>query len=258
VIKEYFRHAPVRLTPIFQKDLSAVQRLQDLNPLCKVSVFEGDALAAVAAGDASTMQRFSAVALCTFIPLALQASVNRCCRQAGVIFFSGSVAGNFGMFFADLGANFSFSRDATLDGVKKSITSSAKFSELSDILDLPADKWNACIKHAPQLFNCYLSLQHLAPNVTSATLHSCGTAAVGFQDASDWTLQKTNAKVALDSVLFEKLKESVGIDFCPVGAILGGILGQEIIKGSTGKEEPISNFFVFSADSSEGNTVALL
>ena len=62
---------------IFQKDISAVQRLQELNPLCQVSVFEGDALAAVAAGDPSILQRFSAITLCTFMPLAFQAGINR-------------------------------------------------------------------------------------------------------------------------------------------------------------------------------------
>jgi ubiquitin-like 1-activating enzyme E1 A len=234
-----------------------MQRLQDLNPLCQVSVFEGDALASVVAGDAQTIQRFSAIVICTFMPLSQQARINQFCRQSGVIFFSGSVAGNFGMFFSDLGANFSFSRDATVDGVKKSVTSSANFSTLSDILELPADKWNACLKNAPQQFLCFLALQHLAHDVTSTSIHSCGTA-VSFQDAADWIAVKTNSKMSANSDLFEKLKQSVGIDFCPVGAIVGGILGQEIIKGSTGKEEPISNFFVYSAESSEGNTVGLL
>jgi ubiquitin-like 1-activating enzyme E1 A len=242
----------------FQKDLCAMQRLQDLNPLCQVSVFQGDALSAVADGDASTLQRFSVVSVCTFLPLMLQTSVNRHCRQAGVFFFSGAVAGNFGMFFTDLGADFSFSRDVTVDGVKQSMSSSAKFSSMSDVLDLHADKWNTCLKHAPQLFLCFLALQHLVHDVTSSSLHSCGTASVSLQDATDWILEKTSSRLALDPVLFEKLKQSVGIDFCPVGAIVGGILGQEIIKGSTGKEEPISNFFVYNADTSEGNTVSLL
>jgi len=235
-----------------------MQRLQDLNPLCHVSVFEGDALAAVASGDPSTFQRFSAICLCTFLPLEQQASINQHCRQAGVIFFSGAVAGKFGMFFTDLGANFSFSRDVTLDGIKKSVTSCANFSALSTILDLPVDKWNACLKHAPQLFHCFLALQHLAPAVTAASIHSSGTGDACIKNATDWIAERTASKTILDSVLFENLKQSVGVDFCPVGAIVGGILGQEIIKGSTGKEEPISNFFVFSADSSEGNAVALL
>jgi molybdopterin/thiamine biosynthesis adenylyltransferase len=246
------------LIPILQKDHVSVQRLQDLNPLCQVTVFEGDALAAAATGDISTLQRFSAVALCTFMPFAMQAQINRQCRQAGLIFFSGAVAGNFGSFFTDLGPNFCFSRDAILDGVKKSVTSSAIYSALSDILVLPSDKWNACLKHAPQLFHCFLALQSLAPDVTSSTLHSCGTSTVSLQDAQDWMTEKSSSKIALDPVLFDSLKLSVGVDSCPVGAIVGGILGQEIIKGSTGKEEPISNFFVFSAESSEGNTVALL
>ena len=123
-----------------------MQRLQDLNPLCQVSVFEGDALASVVADDAQTIQRFSAIVICTFMPLSQQARINQFCRHSGVIFFSGSVAGNFGMFFSELGANFSFSRDATVDGVKKSVTSSANFSALSDILELPEDKWNAIIQ----------------------------------------------------------------------------------------------------------------
>ena len=255
---KYVCHFSVFLMLIFQKDISAVQRLQELNPLCQVSVFEGDALAAVAAGDTSTLQRFSAITLCTFMPLAFQASINRHCRQAGVIFFSGAVAGKFGMFFTDLGSNFSFSRDATIDGVKQSVSSSAKFSALSDVLELPADKWSACLKHAPQLFLCHLALEHLVPEFTSSSMHSCATSAVSLKGATEWISEKMGSHVVLDSVLFEKLKLSVGIDFCPVGAIVGGILGQEIIKGSTGKEEPISNFFVYSAENSEGNTVSLL
>lgn len=242
----------------FQKDLCAVQRLQDLNPLCQVSVFQGDALAAVAHGDASTLQHFSVITICTFVPLALQISVNRHCRQAGVFFFSGAVAGNFGMFFSDLGADFSFSRDMTIDGIKQTVSSSAKFSSLSDVLELPADKWNASLRHAPQIFLCFLALQHLVHDVTSSSMHLCEATAVSLKDAIDWIAEKSSSKLALDPVLFEKLKLSVGCDFCPVGAIVGGILGQEIIKGSTGKEEPISNFFVYNADSSEGNTVSLL
>ncbi len=221
-------------------------------------MFQGDALAAVADGDASTLQRFSVVSICAFIPMMLQVSINRYCRQAGVSFFSGAVAGNFGMFFTDLGADFSFSRDVSIDGVKQTVSSSAKFSSFSEVLDLPADTWNACLKHAPQLFLCFLALQHSVHDLTSSSMHSCVASAVNFKDARDWILERSNSKLALDPVLFEKLKESVGVDFCPVGAIVGGILGQEIIKGSTGKEEPISNFFVYNADSSEGNTVSLL
>jgi hypothetical protein len=89
-------------------------------------------------------------------------------------------------------------------------------------------------------------------------MHSCSTSAASLKDATEWISERMGSQVVLDSVLFEKLKLSVGIDFCPVGAVVGGILGQEIIKGSTGKEEPISNFFVYSAESSEGNTVSLL
>lgn len=41
-------------------------------------------------------------------------------------------------------------------------------------------------------------------------------------------------------------------EFPPVCAIIGGILGQEVIKAISGKGDPIKNFFFFDAMDGKG------
>ncbi len=48
-----------------------------------------------------------------------------------------------------------------------------------------------------------------------------------------------------------------GCDFSPVAAILGGMLGQELVKVISKKDEPIHNFFVFNGADSQGVIVAM-
>ncbi|XP_024033099.1 SUMO-activating enzyme subunit 1B-1-like [Morus notabilis] len=41
-------------------------------------------------------------------------------------------------------------------------------------------------------------------------------------------------------------------EFPPVCAIIGGILGQEVIKAISGKGDPLKNFFCFDATDGKG------
>ena len=41
-----------------------------------------------------------------------------------------------------------------------------------------------------------------------------------------------------------------GFQLSPVVAVLGGLIGQEIVKGLSGKDEPVQNILTF--DGSEG------
>ncbi|PKI60458.1 hypothetical protein CRG98_019112 [Punica granatum] len=51
--------------------------------------------------------------------------------------------------------------------------------------------------------------------------------------------------------LLERLVSGRG-EFPPVCAILGGILGQEVIKAISGKGDPLKNFFFFDAFDGKG------
>ncbi|XP_060670829.1 SUMO-activating enzyme subunit 1B-1 isoform X2 [Ziziphus jujuba] len=55
----------------------------------------------------------------------------------------------------------------------------------------------------------------------------------------------------IPDALLERLVSSTR-EFPPVCAILGGILGQEVIKGISGKGDPLKNFFFFDAMDGKG------
>ena len=64
----------------------------------------------------------------------------------------------------------------------------------------------------------------------------------------------TNAeagKLVTDAFL-AGLATSAGIELAPVSAILGGMVGSEVIKIISGKERPINNLFVFNGKTSDG------
>ena len=43
-----------------------------------------------------------------------------------------------------------------------------------------------------------------------------------------------------------------GFELSPVAAILGGIIGQELVKAISKKDEPVFNFFVFNGEECQG------
>ena len=59
------------------------------------------------------------------------------------------------------------------------------------------------------------------------------------------------AKLVSDEYLAQ-LARTVGVELAPVCAILGGIIGSEIIKIISGKEKPINNAFFFDGATSDG------
>ncbi len=48
-----------------------------------------------------------------------------------------------------------------------------------------------------------------------------------------------------------------GFELSPVAAILGGIMGQELVKAISKKDEPIFNFFVFNGEDCQGLIVTM-
>jgi ubiquitin-like 1-activating enzyme E1 A len=46
-------------------------------------------------------------------------------------------------------------------------------------------------------------------------------------------------------------------ELSPVNAILGGVIGQEVIKAISKKNEPIDNFFVFDGNQMSGEVIKI-
>jgi ubiquitin-like 1-activating enzyme E1 A len=51
--------------------------------------------------------------------------------------------------------------------------------------------------------------------------------------------------------------ETYGMDFSPVCAVVGGLLGQEILKAASGKDMPIKNFLCFDGNDLKATVVEL-
>lgn len=77
-----------------------------------------------------------------------------------------------------------------------------------------------------------------------------------YQAAMDGSLKENAAKYSTLNEGCDWLAEAEG-DVPPIGAIVGGILGQEAIKAIGLKEEPISNWFLFNGIHMRGNTIRL-
>ena len=65
--------------------------------------------------------------------------------------------------------------------------------------------------------------------------------------------EEVNQRFGIES---EVVAEST-IDVPPVGAILGGVLGQEAIKAIGFKEAPLVNFFLFNGQQMCGNVIKI-
>jgi hypothetical protein len=88
-----------------------------------------------------------------------------------------------------------------------------------------------------------------------------------FMDSAFYELQSTGPGHLSATILFEvqkvpesfvpdnllqKLASVGGTELPPVCAIVGGILGQELIKAMSCKGEPLKNFFFFDASDGKG------
>lgn len=51
---------------------------------------------------------------------------------------------------------------------------------------------------------------------------------------------------------FRMLSTTASHEFSPVCAVIGGMLGQDILKALAAREAPIANFFVFDGTSGSG------
>lgn len=76
-----------------------------------------------------------------------------------------------------------------------------------------------------------------------------------FQALLDGDLDKNREKYS--SLKSDDWRENAEGDVPPIGAIVGGVLGQEGIKAIGLKEEPIENWFLFNGENMTGNTIKL-
>jgi len=245
---------------------SSVARVQLLNPMVDVSADP----AAVADKPDAFFKDFDIVCA-TSCTRSQQIRINTICRENGIKFYSGDVFGYYGYMFADL-IKHQYAEDVPKpvskqpengDGdaepaAKKvrtmetvTVKKEATFSCLKDSLETDWSK--ATPRTISRTPNTYFIMQILEE---FRELNHRSARADKIEEDKE-SLSKLRLSV-LDRLKVEH--DVVAEDFSsycfaglsPVCAVVGGVLGQEIIKAVSQKDAPHNNFFFFNGVDGSG------
>ncbi|XP_019190249.1 PREDICTED: SUMO-activating enzyme subunit 1A-like [Ipomoea nil] len=216
--------------------------LKEFNPMVYVSVQKGD----LSSFDADFFDKFDAVVI-SHCSLSTKKSVNAKCRKLSkrIAFYAVDVRDSCGEIFIDL-QSYTYSK-------KKS-------EEMSDCqLNYPsfeeaiAVPWRGLPKRMAKLFFAMRVIERFEE-------FEGGEPETASNDADLLNVQKLRKELCEaqglsesqipDSLLKRLLRGTR--EFPPVCAIIGGILGQEVIKAISGKGDPIKNFFFYDAMDGKG------
>nr|GME17257.1 SUMO-activating enzyme subunit 1B-1-like [Ipomoea batatas] len=240
--------------------------LKEFNPMVYVSVQKGWEIKTLnslgcdlSSFDAEFFDKFDAVVI-SHCSLSTKKSVNAKCRKLSkrIAFYAVDVRDSCGEIFIDL-QSYTYSK-------KKS-------EEMSDCqLNYPsfeeaiAVPWRGLPKRMAKLFFAMRDYKPSSPVLSVSYVierfeeFEGGEPGLASNDADLLNVQKLRKELCeaqglsesqiSDSLLKRLLRGTR--EFPPVCAIIGGILGQEVIKAISGKGDPIKNFFFYDAMDGKG------
>jgi len=247
---------------------SSLSNIQQLNPMVEVSADIEDVTSK--SDDFFTSFDIVCATCCSRSQLL---RINGVCRENGIKFYAGDVTGFYGYMFADLikhdyaeeiPASSKPAETESGDGEPSSkkakvimdttvtVKKDSVFTPLSEALDMD---WSAVpprkLNRTP---NAYFIMQILQE------FHEQKGRSVSVEHhAEDKAALSELRKVVLDRLKVTN-KQVVPEDFAdhcfaglsPVCAVVGGVLGQEIIKAVSQKDAPHNNFFFFNGTDGSG------
>ncbi|EAU85910.2 SUMO1 activating enzyme subunit [Coprinopsis cinerea okayama7 len=184
--------------------------------------------------------------------------INNLCRKYGKPFYSGGTYGIFGYIFCDLLDHEYLVPDRSVSKDQpKTVKATVKYAPLQVAL---THKWSGLTRKQTKALNPGLAFSILAlwqfQSAHNNILPSNPEQATVLETIANELISSTDVnKQVLSKVpqnLVETLATTAEHEFSPVCAILGGMLGQDILKALGGREPPIANFFVFDGNTGSG------
>nr|ACU20410.1 unknown [Glycine max] len=215
--------------------------LKDFNPMVHVSVEKGD----LSSFDVEFLSKFDVVVVscCT---LSAKKLANGKCRKLSkrVAFYAVDCRDSCGEIFVDL-QDYKYSKKKQDETVECDL----KYPSFEDALSVP---WRALHRRMSKLYYAMRVIEKFEE------AEGRSTGEVSIADFSGLlklkkeicTTQSLNESQVPDSLLKRLVTNAT--EFPPVCAIIGGILGQEVIKAISGKGDPLKNFFFFDAFDGKG------
>lgn len=219
----------------------AAPRIQEMNPFVKVETTKSDAVTGFA------------LVLCVDGEVGKMDVLARRCKQGNVPFMAARVAGTLGIALVDLGAEYKFQLD------DKKTHKVLSFLDLSVALD--RETWGDDLKPTgrgamPYTFFAFCVWRRLQNESTNKTSSPLKRARVGENAAEPISLiivadivQKWNPAHEMDikEICTRTNVFARGNILAPVSTVVGGLMGQEVLKVVSGQGEPINNFMFFDA-----------
>ncbi|TYZ61300.1 hypothetical protein PybrP1_010524, partial [[Pythium] brassicae (nom. inval.)] len=227
----------------------ALERAEELNPLVRVR-HEVTPLSGL---PDEFFHAFSAICLVGADKEA-QLRLNALARARGIAFYAACSFGFDGVVFADLGKHVyrrTPTTSATSDGAAPPPTNDAvtvEFPSLAAANDVAWGSLQSTRKRGPQIPRVYVKYQLLQEYSAQKSVDN-GAVAASADDFVAFAQALLEAQgLARDFFSAHDLRalaQVSGVDLVPVCAIVAGILGQEVVKAISQKDEPICNYFCF-------------
>ncbi|CAI5742399.1 unnamed protein product [Hyaloperonospora brassicae] len=224
-----------------KRSVACLPRVQELNPLVQVRI-ETEALDDLNDG---FFKQFTAVCL-VGADLSVELRLDALCRSIGTAFYAARSFDYNGIVFIDLGEH-TFRRDARETNGTLSGPCTVTYPTLTEAQQVPWSSLQSARKRGPQLPQVFIKNQLLQGYKSQK-----GVTAITSKDEADF-IQYARKQLVVngldeDYVSLDELQALVRVadmELVPVCAILAGIMGQEVIRAMSQKDEPICNYFCF-------------
>ncbi|XVF49586.1 hypothetical protein PTKIN_Ptkin04bG0024700 [Pterospermum kingtungense] len=215
--------------------------LKEFNPMVRVSVEKGD----ISTFGVEFFEKFDVVVI-SCCSLAKKKLINQKCRKSSkrLAFYAVECKGSCGEIFVDL-QDYKYSKKK----LEETIECQLEYPSFEEACSVP---WRALPKRVSKLYFAMRVIERFEdvegrnpgetsiadlPGVLKLRNELCETNSVNESQIPD--------------SLLERLLVGT-LEFPPVCAVIGGILGQEVIKAISGKGDPLKNFFFFDALDGKG------
>ncbi|KAL3669984.1 hypothetical protein V7S43_005363 [Phytophthora oleae] len=219
---------------------ACLDRVRDLNPLVDVAC-ETKPLEDL---PDDFFQQFTVVCL-VGASLTSELRLDALCRSSGTAFYATRSFGFDGIVFGDLGSH-TFRRN-TVGDAAPSEPETVEFPTLEEAQKVQWSSLQSARKRAPQLPQVFVKNQLLQGYKSQKNVLE-----ISENDEVDfiqYACQQFQANGLDEDYLspdeLQTLVRVATADLVPICAIVAGILGQEVIKAVSQKDEPICNYFCF-------------
>ncbi|XP_062115913.1 SUMO-activating enzyme subunit 1B-1-like isoform X2 [Humulus lupulus] len=215
--------------------------LKDFNPMVRVSVEKGD----LSSFGVDFYSKFDVVVVCCS-SLSTKKLINDKCRKLSkrVAFYTVDCKDSCGEIFVDL-----LLHRYSKKKLEETVDCELKYPSFKEAISVP---WKTLPRKVSKVFFAMRVLERFeeAEGRKPGEVSNDDLPGVKKLKKELCESQSLNESHIPDALL-ERLVTN-GREFPPVCAIVGGILGQEVIKAISGKGDPMKNFFFFDAMDGKG------